>query len=59
MDNNKKKRLIKIVKIVPWIPPTETMSNTCYKLSMNMKDKQPPKPLPIYKKINIYKDTRL
>jgi hypothetical protein len=43
-------------KITPWIPPTQTMSNSCYKLTMDMKEKQPPTPLPIYKKINLYKE---
>jgi hypothetical protein len=44
------------IKITPWIPPTRTMSNSCYKLTMDMKEKQPPVPLPIYKKINLYKE---
>ena len=44
---------IKIIKkLLPWISPTQTMSNTCYKLTMNMIDKQPPKKIPVYKKIN-------
>lgn len=43
-------------KITPWITPTQTMSNNCYKLTMDMKEKQPPTPLPIYEKINIYKE---
>jgi hypothetical protein len=54
--DNKKKNSNNIIKIPPWIPPTQTMSNTCYKLTMDMIDKQPPKKLPIYKKIDIYKE---
>lgn len=52
---NKKGKSINIIKIIPWVAPTQTMSNNCYKLTMDMIDKQPPKRLPIYKKINIYK----
>jgi hypothetical protein len=55
MNNNKKEKLINKIKLCPWITQTQTMSNKCYKLNMDMKDKQPPKPLPIYPKINIYK----
>jgi hypothetical protein len=57
MVNNKKERSINIIKITPWIPPTQTMSNSCYKLTMDMIDKQPPKRLPIYEKIDIYKES--
>lgn len=37
----------------PWIITGKTMSNECFKLTMDMIDKQPPKKIHVYKKINI------
>ena len=42
-------------KLPPWISPTPTMSTSCYKLTMDMIDKQPPKKIQVYKKIKINK----
>lgn len=39
----------------PWILPTPSMSTSCYKLTMDMIDKQPPKKIQVYKKIKINK----
>ena len=40
-------------KLNPWFPTMRSVSNICYKQTADMIDKQPPKPLPVYKKINL------
>jgi hypothetical protein len=63
-QNQVKDQVIEIKKInhnnivrkqPPWISPTPTMSTSCYKLTMDMVDKQPPKKIQVYKKIKINK----
>jgi hypothetical protein len=44
-----------IIQRPPWIITGKTMSNECYKFTMDMIDKQPPKKIPVYKKINLKK----
>jgi hypothetical protein len=34
----------------PWVPSTRSVSNTFYKQSMDFIDKQPPLPIPKYKR---------
>jgi hypothetical protein len=51
--NNIKKINNFVIRRPPWIITDRTMSTECYKLTMNMIDKQPPKPLTVYKKIKI------
>ena len=57
--NSKKIHHNCVPKQPPWIITDRTMSNECYKLTMNMIDKQPPKPLPVYKKIKINKNINI
>lgn len=53
MDRKETNNKNNIIQRPPWIITGRTMSNECYKLTINMIEKQPPKPLPVYKKINI------
>jgi hypothetical protein len=43
------------IKTNLWMPTNGSMSTKCYKETRDFIDAQPPKPLPKYKKINIYK----
>jgi hypothetical protein len=40
-------------KIKEWMPTFGSLSTKCYQQTADMVDAQPPKPLPVYKKINL------
>ena len=46
---------IKPIKTPVWYPTNGSMSTPCYKQTADFIDAQPPRPLPKYTKINIYK----
>ena len=54
-NNIKKANNNIVIHRTPWIITGRTISNTCFKLTMDMIDKQPPKKIPVYKKINLKK----
>ena len=37
----------------PWFPTMRSVSNTCYKQTADFIDAQPPKPLPVYRRIKL------
>ena len=50
------REILNSIKTPSWFPTNGSMSTQCYKQTADCIDKQPPKPLPKYKKINIYKN---
>jgi hypothetical protein len=46
-------------KPISWFPTIKSISTSCYKQTADCIDKQPPKPLPKYTKINIYKNPNI
>jgi len=50
------REILNSIKTPSWFPTNGSMSTQCYKQTADCIDKQPPKPLPNYKKINIYKN---
>jgi len=40
-------------KLKVWMPTFGSLSTKCYQQTADMIDAQPPKPLPVYKKINL------